>query len=152
MKTIIAHRGLLEGPNKELENRPDQLLKALQYGFDIEVDVWYNDDGLFLGHDEPQYPIDGHIRSFVFGRRAWVHAKNIETMVHLMNNFKSSNVFYHTDENVVLTSKGYMWAHPIYRIEHAVCVLPELYPDMPIPGNAFGICTDYALKYSETHT
>ena len=36
---IIAHRGLLNGKDEKLENRPDTFKKALEAGFDVEVDV-----------------------------------------------------------------------------------------------------------------
>ena len=37
---IISHRGNLNGPNKNLENRLDTIEKAIQLGFDVEVDIW----------------------------------------------------------------------------------------------------------------
>ena len=36
---IIAHRGLMVGPDPEAENQPDTLDEALSYGLDVEVDV-----------------------------------------------------------------------------------------------------------------
>lgn len=149
---IIAHRGLLEGPDKELENHPDQLLKAIRQGFDIEVDMWYNDSGLWLGHDEPQYLIEeAGLYPWLYGLHSWIHAKDLATMVYLMEEYSSSNIFYHTDEDVVLTSQKYMWAHPTKRIDGAICVLPELYPERAVPKNAFGICTDYAINYRKEY-
>jgi hypothetical protein len=49
----IAHRGLFQGPDKEKENHPDQIRKALKKRYDCEVDVWWKSDGWWLGHDEP---------------------------------------------------------------------------------------------------
>ena len=40
MKLLIAHRGLYNGPDPWLENKPEQITKALTLGFDAEVDVW----------------------------------------------------------------------------------------------------------------
>jgi glycerophosphoryl diester phosphodiesterase len=37
---LIAHRGLTDGPNKDLENSPEQILKAIDQGFDCEIDLW----------------------------------------------------------------------------------------------------------------
>ena len=51
---IIAHRGNLSGPT-QTENHPDQIKKALDLGFDVEIDVWYKENKVFLGHDFPQY-------------------------------------------------------------------------------------------------
>ena len=36
---IIAHRGLMDGPDKYLENKQVQIVKALEKGFDVEIDV-----------------------------------------------------------------------------------------------------------------
>ena len=55
---IIAHRGLLEGPNKELENSPAQIEKAIDENFNVEVDVRYIDREYYLGHDGPEYPVE----------------------------------------------------------------------------------------------
>ena len=52
---IIAHRGLMMGPNPEYENQPDTIDEAISHGFDAEVDVWNISGRLMLGHDKPQY-------------------------------------------------------------------------------------------------
>ena len=55
---FIAHRGNLNGPNKEMENKPEYILKALNKDFYVEIDVWYINNSFFLGHDNPDYKID----------------------------------------------------------------------------------------------
>ena len=55
---LIAHRGNINGPNENLENDPKYIVQAVDKGFDVEVDIWYTSDGLFLGHDNPQYKIE----------------------------------------------------------------------------------------------
>ena len=57
----IAHRGLFNGPDKTLENHPEQILNALDLGFDVEIDLWHvncRPQEWWLGHDAPTYPID----------------------------------------------------------------------------------------------
>ena len=34
----IAHRGLTDGPDSELENRPDQILESLANGYHCEIE------------------------------------------------------------------------------------------------------------------
>ena len=63
---IIAHRGLLHGPDEKIENAPSQIQKALNMGFDVEIDVWVTDD-LYLGHDEPTYMIKKDLGLFFLG-------------------------------------------------------------------------------------
>ena len=55
---IISHRGNLNGPNKNLENRLDTIEKAIQLGFDVEVDILLIENQLYLGHNKPQYKVD----------------------------------------------------------------------------------------------
>jgi hypothetical protein len=71
---LIAHRGLVDGPNKEIENSPEQILTAIDLGYDCEIDVWY-DDGWYLGHDMPQYKTDA---KFLLKNKEsfWIHSKN----------------------------------------------------------------------------
>ena len=53
---LIAHRGNINGPNQDKENRPEYLLEAYNQ-FHVEADIWYIDNKLYLGHDKPQYNI-----------------------------------------------------------------------------------------------
>ena len=52
---IISHRGNIDGPNPDLENKPDYIEKALAKNYMVEVDVWKIADELYLGHDSQQY-------------------------------------------------------------------------------------------------
>ena len=36
---LISHRGNINGPNPEMENNPEYIQKALDLGYDVEVDV-----------------------------------------------------------------------------------------------------------------
>ncbi len=56
---LIAHRGNTQGPNPERENSPEYIEEALNAGYDVEVDVWYDcaTEKFWLGHDEPQYDV-----------------------------------------------------------------------------------------------
>ena len=41
---LIAHRGNLSGPDRERENTTDTIRKALEEGFDVELDVRLSKD------------------------------------------------------------------------------------------------------------
>ena len=93
---IIAHRGLMVGPDPEAENQLDTLDEALSYGLDVEVDVRLIGGELLIGHDEstlvcPTWLYDD--------KRAWFHAKNTDALVYLNN--RGKRVFYHTDEETI---------------------------------------------------
>ena len=57
---LIAHRGLMYGPNKEIENHPDTIEEAWANDFDCEIDIWRCDGKWFLGHDFPQYEVPNY--------------------------------------------------------------------------------------------
>jgi len=142
---IIAHRGLMVGPDPEAENQLDTLDEALSHGFDVEVDVRLIKGELLIGHDDstvvcPTWLYDD--------KRVWFHAKDTNSLVYL--NKSGKRVFYHTDEDVVMTSKGELWALPGKGFSGSYIVLPERYGDI-VPKGALGICTDYAIKYKDMY-
>ena len=142
---IIAHRGLMVGPDPEIENHPDTLDEALSYGFDVEVDVRLINNKLIIGHDHAMYDCPEWLLS---DKRVWFHSKDVEALVYLNNLGK--RVFYHTDEDVVMTSKGELWALPGKGFPGSYIILPERYGDI-VPKGAMGICKDYAIKYKDKY-
>jgi len=140
---IIAHRGLINGPNKELENTPEQIDLAIQMDFNVEIDLWYTNNLYFLGHDEPQYEIG---LEWLFNREdnLWIHCKNVDALLKMKQTFL--HFFWHENDTVTLTSRGFIWAYPGKQpIKNSIAVLPELYNDAV--DECFGVCTDYATKY-----
>jgi hypothetical protein len=145
---LIAHRGNVDGPNPDRENHPDYIREAIKAGYDVEIDVWYVDGKLFLGHDNPLYdfPVD------VFhSDKIWVHAKNGEAFYKL-SNYTNIHTFYHTDEDWVLTTKKYIWTYPGKQLlgRNCICVLPELGFEGALEFCA-GICSDYISNWREKH-
>jgi hypothetical protein len=55
---IISHRGNLQGPDLNQENKPEYIDEALSKGFDVEVDVRFLNKSVFLGHDDAQYLVN----------------------------------------------------------------------------------------------
>lgn len=145
----IAHRGNVDGPNPPKENHPDYLMKALDLGYDAEVDVWLIDGKFILGHDGPQYEVPFH---FIHNNRFWIHAKNIPAISDLNGLvgtiFTSLNFFFHDVDDCVLTSCGWIWTYPGKSIigPRAVAVMPERAPGWDI-SKASAICSDFLNKY-----
>ena len=52
---LISHRGNTSGPNPEKENSPEYIIAALLAGYEVEIDVWFENGKFMLGHSEPQY-------------------------------------------------------------------------------------------------
>jgi hypothetical protein len=75
---IISHRANLNGPDKQSENNPEQIKKVISEGFNVEIDLWKQDDRIYLGHDSPEILIND---SFLFdiSNSLWIHCKNIES-------------------------------------------------------------------------
>jgi hypothetical protein len=142
---LIAHRGNLEGPNPDKENHPDYITSALKAGYDVEVDVWYQNKKWYLGHDNPKYQVK---YDFLAERKFWLHAKNGDAFHLLLEDF-TLNVFWHTDEDWVLTSKRYIWTYPTKQLyPESICVMPEL-GWMGDLAKCHAVCTDFVKEFPE---
>ena len=143
---LIAHRGNTVGPNPDSENRPEHIDKALAAGYDAEIDVWFKHGTFWLGHDEPQYAVQS---DYLENERLWCHAKNLEGLEKMLANRKI-HCFWHQEDDVQLTSKGYIWTYPNKQYgSMSICVLPDS-PEQ-IQGAA-GVCLDdFSLLNDKTY-
>jgi len=55
---LISHRGNLDGPDLFSENSPEKIDHVKSLSIPVEIDLRYHNNGLYLGHDEPQYQIN----------------------------------------------------------------------------------------------
>ena len=149
-KHYIAHRGNLNGPNPDLENRPDYILKAIAAGFDVEIDVWFIYGDWWLGHDEPSYAVD---KEFLLNSHLWIHAKHPQALSALIDlqkwtpRYSHLNFFSHNKDEAVLTSGGYVWTYPTKipsMSSRTIIVMPENdYVEHQYLNRAAGICSDH---------
>lgn len=145
---LIAHRGNINGRCPEKENCPEYIDEAIAAGFDVEIDVWCFGGNLYLGHDAPTYCvcIDAILER---KERLWCHAKNIDALAVLLKN--DIHVFSHDTDQVVLTSKLYMWVYPgCPLIEGCIAVMPEraAYSRTELLECA-GVCSDFPKEIQE---
>ena len=144
---LISHRGNLNGKIPLRENKPDYIWLAIQAGYNVEIDVWFVDGKFKLGHDEPIYDFPFELFENHFNK-LWLHCKNLEAIVAL-NEFPNQhllNYFWHQEDDITLTSKGYIWAYPGKQpIKNSIAVMPELNKDDLT--QAIGICSDYIEDY-----
>lgn len=144
---VIAHRANLDGPSK-FENQPSRIREAISLGFDVEIDVRYLSNNLWLGHDSAQYLMSEKFINEVMPY-AWFHCKNLEALEYLLS--IDANCFWHESDQYTVTSKGYIWGYPGTPLNCiSVCVLPEL--DDSHMLEAGYICTDYPNKYKKQAT
>ena len=150
MIKIIAHRGNIDGPKPELENKPSYIADAIAKGFDCEIDVWWHNNKFVLGHDEPQYDFPFELLED-FHNKLWIHAKNWEAFIRLRNIDRVGthlNYFWHQEDDYVLTSKGFIWTFPGKFLSYnSICVMPEKVEQEQVLS-CYGICTDYPNKYA----
>ena len=140
---FIAHRGNVRGPSNE-ENAPWHVEHALAHGFDVEVDVWVDENTICLGHDEPEYHID---MSFLSQDGLWCHAKNAKALSLLLE--LDQTVFYHQEDNFTITSNGYIWSYPGCATEPKCIAMEAGFSENVARGlrNISGVCSDYIWEY-----
>jgi hypothetical protein len=137
----IAHRGNTKGPS-ETENNPVNLIVAISLGFDVEVDIWMDMKGVYLGHDKPQYTVDETFLEDIKDH-AWFHCKNIEALGYFVNNMPDAKYFWHQEDDHTLTSNGYIWTYPGKTVTNKSIIVLTEPADLSLYKDAYGVCTDY---------
>ena len=138
---LISHRGNLNGINSDKENSPSYLLSALNKGFNVEVDVRFENNKFYLGHDFSQFEIN---KDFLQNKSVWCHAKTNEALYALHN--INAHYFWHQEDDYTITSKGYIWTYPSKKLlPNSICVLPEKASYKSF--NCLGICSDFIENY-----
>lgn len=143
---IIAHRGNTEGPNRRNENNPKYLELAMGQGYDVEIDLWQTEKGLYLGHDRPQYYVSTNWLK-THQQFLWIHAKNALNIRRLKRLIPWAKFFAHDVENYVLTSSGHIWTVHKEHAKFGIWVINDKKEVVAGSGDCLGICTDYANHY-----
>ena len=140
---LISHRGNINGRNPNLENGQRYCQKAIDAGYNVEIDVHFYDGILWTGHDRPQYRVDD---DFLLQEEVWCHAKDIMALRRLLE--LETHCFFHQNDPVTLTSKGYMWTYPPQPLtEKSICVKPEV--QLIALKHSAVICSDVIEKYTD---
>ena len=144
---LIAHRGLTYGPNKDLENTPEQIKYCLSDRIDVEIDVWFENNHWYLGHDAPTYKTT---LEFLNQEGLWIHCKNYQAAFQLLDLTKRGwnfNFFSHDKDDRTLTSHGYWWTDPHKELGPlSIAVMPEWTTDNLAQvknWQCFGVCSDW---------
>ena len=142
---LISHRGNIDGAEKNIENTTFAIEKAINNGFDCEVDLWINEKSIYLGHDKPQYKIE---LSFLneFKDKLWIHCKNFEALDYMKKIDRPFNYFWHQNDKFTLTSKGYIWTFPGNKYS-SNSVIVNLDENLVLESDCYGICSDYVSQY-----
>jgi hypothetical protein len=138
---IISHRGYTNGPDDFLENNPEHIKELLTDNLSVEIDVWFVDGALQLGHDNPKYIISDE---FIKNELLWCHAKNLEAMHHMLN-IGVKNFFWHQEDDFTLTSSGFIWTYPNRPISDKSIIVDLSKNWFEREYNCFGVCVDYLI-------
>lgn len=145
---LISHRGNINGRMESWENEPTYIDLAISKGYDVEIDVWYENNILWLGHDKPQYGVDFRWFQDRFSK-LWIHCKNIESVIFFKNCGYDVNYFWHQTDTITLTSQNHIWAYPGKQpIKNSIAVMPEIFNDNV--SDCYGICSDFIENYDYT--
>lgn len=121
----IAHRGNYKERNEDLENTEEYIIEAIRLGYHCEVDVWFEDNKYFLGHDKPEQETK---LEFLKNNKIICHAKSADTALEISRH-RDIHYFCHDKDFMTITSKGWQW------------VYPEVYKH----GKLIGFCSDRLL-------
>lgn len=139
----IAHRGNFDGPS-EVENEPVYVGVAISQGFDVEVDIWMDESGIFLGHDKPQYQINETYIEDIKDH-AWFHCKNIQALGYFTHNMPDARYFWHQEDDYTLTSNGYIWTYPGKTATSKSIVVLKDKTDLSKYEGVYAVCSDYLV-------
>jgi hypothetical protein len=147
---IYAHRGNLDGPEENNENRPSQIERALEAGFYAEVDIRRSYSGFWFGHDGADYRVED---DWINERRdrLLLHVKDFETLQYIADRRLAWHFICHASDPYTITSRSHVWLHDIRKLvpdDRTVVPLLSLeqlraYPYIKVVG---GICTDYPYE------
>lgn len=137
----IAHRGNTNGPSIH-ENQLWYLDKAMDDGYDVEIDVWKIGEHLWAGHDSAQYliPEEFLLKNIL---HLWIHCKNFEALDHFAKMGNSYNYFWHQEDDFTMTSHNFIWTYPGKKVGDW-SVIVDLEGNTKY--NCYAICSDYFSK------
>ena len=148
---LIAHRANIDGCESWLENKPEQVDRCINLGYDVEVDVRYDPltQVFWLGHDEPKYKVNWKWMANRH-KNLWIHCKDITTLYEFTKYQQSGyQYFWHQEDDFTLTSNNQIWTYPGKPYTpNTIIVMPEKFTDIKNLNDlktyyCYGVCTDY---------
>jgi len=138
---LIAHRGNINGRDLSTENTPDQITACIKQGYDVEVDIRYDNGKLLLGHDDSQSEVTWWWLAG-YAEHLWIHCKDFTTLTEFANNTSGYNYFWHQGDDYTLTSKRHIWSSDGKPYDKHTVIVVEGEPDVK-EYDCYAICSDY---------
>lgn len=142
---LISHRGNIDAVRPWYENDPAYIDEAIESGYNVEIDIRFIDNELYLGHDTPDYKIN---LIWLLDRtdKIWIHTKNFGALHYLIN--KNLKTFYHQKENhTIINNSNLIWSHELSEANEKSIIplisLNDIKNNYNIINNVYGICSDY---------
>ena len=135
----IAHRGNVNGPSIH-ENQLWYIQKAIDLGYEAEIDVWIIRGKLWSGHNSAQYLLD---MEFIIKNknRLWIHCKNFEALDYFATVWgRDLKYFWHQEDDYTITNTGHIWTYPEKNISKR-SIIVDL--EGKTEYTCYGICSDY---------
>lgn len=143
---FISHRGNINGVIFDEENSPFYVEQAIKKDFSVEVDIWKIKSDLYFGHDFPRYLVSIEFLK-KYEDRLYLHCKNHDAFEFLYES--PFEIFWHTDEDFCLTTKGNIWAKPnSCKLNNRIEVQLK-YDENFDTKNLLGICSDEIELYKK---
>jgi hypothetical protein len=148
---LISHRGNLIGPEPEFENSPQRIDECIENNFQVEIDLRFENNKFYLGHDATQYEVDS---GWLIQRNQflWVHCKDHLAFSEALK-LKKLNCFWHNIDDYTMTNFGYVWAYPGKKEVGNLCigVMPELHNSIEeiVKMKYFGVCSDFVQSIQD---
>lgn len=141
VQKFISHRANLYKKDNSRENKIESIYEVVEKGFDCEIDLWYHNNELLLGHDRPVDKINFssilELKNYL-----WIHCKNLESLFYLsVQDIQDLNYFWHQNDDFTLTSLNYIWTYPNKEITPR-SVIVDLKHRTKLDKQVFGICSD----------
>lgn len=138
---LISNCGNIDGSRPKKENRMDHIFDALNLGYQVKIDVWYEDNQWWLGKNEPKWKTGTTIFN-----QAWCQIKN-EKALEKFNEHPSYRFFWQNKDKYTLTSNGHIWCNlDVKPLPYSICFLSKN-PKNINTKNCYGICSDYIENY-----
>ena len=144
---FISFRGNIDGARPAFENNPQYIDIALQYGYYVFIDVWYEKDQFWLGNKVKQYPI---FEGFLEQENYICNPKTWQTFDKLFGN-EHIHTLWNDIDYYTITNRGWMWAHE-HAENYSENTIITHFDDMQDIPNVAGICSNYIRNIKQTIT
>ena len=144
---LISNKGNLRGIISEYENTPEYIEAALNSGFDVKIDLLLNDGKLFIGNDSNKIKLDIDWLE-KYHNKLWLECKDInliQKLNQLDNRGAYLNYFWHENDQITLTSRGYILTYIDEPVIGGIIMTPTIKNDKI--KLCYGICSDNIMDF-----